>query len=43
MAYYPERRSLSRRLKPYFTVFDWPLAMILFMLATTSVITLSRW
>jgi len=41
MAYYPERRSLSRRLKPYFTVFDWPLAMILFMLATTSVITMS--
>jgi rod shape determining protein RodA len=41
MAYYPERRSLSRRLKPYFTVFDWPLAMVLFMLLTTSVITMS--
>ena len=41
MAYYPERRSLSRRLKPYFTVFDWPLAMILFMLVTTSMITMS--
>jgi len=41
MAYYPERRSLSRRLKPYFTVFDWPLAMVLFMLVTTSMITMS--
>ena len=41
MAYYPERRSLSRRLKPYFTVFDWPLAIVLFMLVTTSVITMS--
>src|SRR5690349_17215850 len=41
MAYYPERRSLSRRLKPYFTVFDWPLAMILFVLLTTSMITMS--
>ena len=41
MAYYPERRSLGRRLKPYFTVFDWPLAMILFMLVTTSMITMS--
>jgi rod shape determining protein RodA len=41
MAYYPERRSLGRRLKPYFNVFDWPLAMILFMLVTTSMITMS--
>lgn len=41
MSYYPERRSLWRRLKPYFTAFDWPLAMILFMLLTTSMITMS--
>src|SRR3954464_13688501 len=36
-----ERRSLSRRLKPYFTVFDWPLAMILVLLLSTGILTLS--
>ena len=36
-----ERRSLSRRLKPYFAVFDWPLAMILVLLLSTGILTLS--
>jgi rod shape determining protein RodA len=36
-----ERRSLWRRMRPYFTVFDGPLALILFMLLTTALITLS--
>lgn len=41
MAHIPERRSLSRRLRPYFTVFDGPLALILLLLLSTSVITMS--
>ena len=41
MAHFPERRSLSRRLKPYFTVFDGPLALILFLLLCTGMLTLS--
>jgi rod shape determining protein RodA len=41
MAHIPERRSLSRRLKPYFTVFDGPLAMILFLLFCAGLLTLS--
>jgi rod shape determining protein RodA len=41
MAHIPERRSLSRRLKPYFTVFDGPLAMILFLLFSVGLLTLS--
>ena len=36
-----ERRSLWRRLKPYITVFDAPLAMILFLLLATSLIIMS--
>lgn len=36
-----ERRSLWRRMKPYFLVFDAPLAMILFLLLATSLITMS--
>ena len=36
-----ERRSLSRRLKPYFTVFDWPLCIILVLLLSTGILTLS--
>ncbi len=40
MAHIPERRSLSRRLRPYFTVFDGPLALILLLLATISVVTM---
>jgi len=36
-----ERRSLSRRLKPYFTVFDWPLAMILVLILSTGILTMS--
>ncbi|MDQ2819656.1 MAG: rod shape-determining protein RodA [Pseudomonadota bacterium] len=36
-----ERRSLSRRLKPYFAVFDWPLCMILVLLLSTGILTLS--
>lgn len=35
-----ERRSLWRRMKPHFTVFDGPLAMILFLLLATSLITM---
>jgi rod shape determining protein RodA len=41
MAHIPERRSLSRRLKPYFAVFDGPLALILFLLLCTGLVTLS--
>ncbi len=36
-----ERRSLWRRARPYFTVFDGPLAMILFLLLSTALFTLS--
>lgn len=36
-----ERRSLWRRLRPYLTVFDAPLAMILFLLLSTGLVTLS--
>ena len=36
-----DRRSLWRRLRPYFTVFDAPLAMILFLLLATGLVTLS--
>jgi rod shape determining protein RodA len=35
-----ERRSLWRRIKPHFMVFDAPLAMILFLLLATSLITM---
>jgi rod shape determining protein RodA len=35
-----ERRSLWRRLRPYFTVFDGPLALFLFLLLSTGLITL---
>ncbi|MES2153302.1 MAG: rod shape-determining protein RodA [Pseudomonadota bacterium] len=35
-----ERRSLWRRLRPYFTVFDGPLAMIIFLLLATGLVTL---
>jgi rod shape determining protein RodA len=41
MAHIPERRSLSRRLKPYFTVFDAPLAMILFLLFCVGLVIMS--
>jgi len=41
MAHFPERRSLSRRLKPYFTVFDPALSLILFLLLCTGLVTLS--
>jgi rod shape determining protein RodA len=41
MAHIPERRSLSRRLKPYLMVFDGPLAMILFLLFSAGLLTLS--
>jgi rod shape determining protein RodA len=41
MAHIPERRSLRRRLRPYFTVFDGPLALILFVLMTISMITMT--
>jgi len=41
MAHIPERRSLRRRLRPYFTVFDWPLGLVLFILMMTSVITMT--
>jgi rod shape determining protein RodA len=36
-----ERRSLSRRLKPYFTVFDGPLTLIFVLLLSTSLLTMS--
>ena len=35
-----ERRSLWRRMRPYFVVFDGPLAMIIFLLVCTSLVTL---
>ncbi|MGZ3182561.1 MAG: rod shape-determining protein RodA [Telluria sp.] len=35
-----ERRSLWRRLRPYFTVFDGPLALFLFLLLSTGLVTL---
>jgi rod shape determining protein RodA len=35
-----ERRSLWRRMKPYFTVFDGPLALVIFLLLSTSLVTL---
>ena len=35
-----ERRSLWRRLRPYFTVFDGPLTFIILMLLTVSSVTL---
>nr|WP_315248989.1 rod shape-determining protein RodA [uncultured Duganella sp.] len=35
-----ERRSLWRRMRPYFTVFDGPLTVILIMLLTVSMVTL---
>ena len=35
-----ERRSLWRRMKPYFTVFDAPLALVIFLLLATSLVTL---
>ena len=41
MAHIPERRSLRRRLRPYFTVFDLPLTLILAVLVTISMITMS--
>ena len=41
MAHIPERRSLSRRLKPYFTVFDAPLSLILFLLFSVGTLTMS--
>ena len=41
MAHIPERRSLWRRLKPYFTVFDGPLAMILFLLFSAGTLTMT--
>ena len=41
MAHFPERRSLSRRLKPYFTVFDPALTLILFLLLCVGLVTLS--
>jgi rod shape determining protein RodA len=41
MAHIPERRSLRRRLRPYFTVFDWPLGLVLFILMMTSTITMT--
>jgi rod shape determining protein RodA len=41
MAHFPERRSLSRRLKPYLLVFDGPLALILFLLFSVGTLTMS--
>ncbi len=35
-----ERRSLWRRIRPYITVFDGPLALIIFLLLSTSLVTL---
>src|SRR3954468_22587681 len=35
-----ERRSLWRRLRPYFTVFDGPLTLIILMLLSVSLVTL---
>jgi rod shape determining protein RodA len=39
--HFPERRSLSRRLKPYLMVFDPALSLILFLLLCVGTITLS--
>ena len=39
--HFQERRSLWRRIKPHFQVFDWPLTMILFLLLAVSVVTMS--
>jgi rod shape determining protein RodA len=36
-----ERRSLSRRLRPYFAVFDGPLTLILVLLLSTSLLTMT--
>jgi rod shape determining protein RodA len=41
MATFQERRSLWRRTRHYFTVFDGPLALILFLLLSTGLVTLS--
>jgi rod shape determining protein RodA len=41
MTKFQERRSLWRRTRHYFTVFDAPLAMILFLLLATGLVTLS--
>jgi rod shape determining protein RodA len=41
MATFQERRSLWRRTRHYFTVFDGPLALILFLLLATGLVTLS--
>jgi rod shape determining protein RodA len=41
MAAFQERRSLWRRTRHYFTVFDGPLALILFLLLSTGLVTLS--
>jgi rod shape determining protein RodA len=35
-----ERRSLWRRMRPYFLVFDGPLALVIFLLLATSLVTL---
>jgi len=35
-----ERRSLWRRMRPYFIVFDGPLALVIFLLLSTSLVTL---
>jgi len=35
-----ERRSLWRRMRPYFMVFDGPLALVIFLLLSTSLVTL---
>jgi rod shape determining protein RodA len=35
-----ERRSLWRRLRPYFTVFDGPLLLVIFLLMCTGVVTM---
>jgi rod shape determining protein RodA len=35
-----ERRSLWRRVKPYFAVFDWPLVLIILMILSTGLVTL---
>lgn len=41
MSAFQERRSLWRRTRHYFTVFDAPLAIILFLLLSTGLLTLS--
>ncbi|WP_426111761.1 rod shape-determining protein RodA [Massilia sp. PWRC2] len=41
MSAFQERRSLWRRTRHYFTVFDGPLAIILFLLLSTGLLTLS--